>query len=273
MVFHKTITNERQLICHHCGYREKSPDICPKCGGHKIKYSGLASQKAEEELNKLFPNLKTKRLDSETVSSAQDIQKAISDLKEKKLDVILGTQIILNKDFGGADLIAVLSIDTILNLPEFRADERIYQIINQLKKYKKDNSAPFILQTFKPDQEIFSISLKSDFENLYNREIETRKALNYPPFSQLIKLIYKNQSPRLALEETQKMADRLVELTKNTKNCTILGPAAGFIPRLKGKYIYNIILKSNLDIKERNKILSVIPTKDWLIDIDPVSLI
>lgn len=272
MVFHKIITSEKQLICHHCGYREKSPNICPKCGGNKIKYSGIASQKAEEKIKELFPNLKIKRLDSETVLSASDIQSAIADFNNKKIDIILGTQIILNKNFKGADLIAVLSIDTILNLPEFRSDERIYQIINQLKKYKRDESTPFILQTFKPEQEIFSISLKSDFENLYNREIETRKTLNYPPFSQLIKLTHKNPNPIVAIREAQKITEQLTKLTE-TKNCKILGPASGFIPKLKGQYIYNIIIKSNLDIKERNKLLSIIPIKDWSIDIDPITLI
>ncbi|KKP98931.1 MAG: Primosomal protein N [Parcubacteria group bacterium GW2011_GWD2_38_12] len=272
IVFHKEIKGEKQLLCHHCGHREKSPDICPKCGGHKIRYSGIASQKAEEKIKELFPDLKIKRLDSETVLSTQDIQKAISDFKEKRVDIILGTQIILNKDFPKADIVAVLSIDTILNLPEFRTDERIYQIINQLKKYR-GNGGTFLLQTFKPESEIFPIALNSNFAKLYEREIEARKLFNYPPFFRLIKLTHRNSNPQLAFKESHKIAEKINVLSGNSENFKIIGPAAGFIPRIKNQYVYNIIIKSNLGIKDRNNILNIIPTKDWTIDIDPISLI
>lgn len=289
LVFHKEIKNENlQLICHHCNFSRKTPDICPQCGGFKIKYNGIASQKAEEIIATTFPNLKIKLLDSETVSSPKELTEIISNFKDKKIDVILGTQIILKKNFPKVDLVGILSIDTILNLPEFRINERIYQIIKQLKEYKKDNSTPFLLQTFKPDQEIFNLSLASDFNKMYDDDIEIRKAFNYPPFYQLIKITFKNPDPKIAFLETQKMTEALekqvlkfisnstnnnTEPTLSSKSCIVLGPVSGFMPKLRGQYIYNIVIKTNLDIKTRNLILSIIPTKDWSIDVDPVSLI
>lgn len=281
MVFHKEIKNiQQQLVCHYCNLFKKGPDICPKCGGLKIKYSGIGSQKVEEAVKNLFPNLKIKRLDSETMPSSKDVESALLDFKNKKIDILIGTQMMLNKIQLNADLVAVLSIDTILNLPEFRADERIFQIINQLKEFKKDANTPFILQTFKPDQEIFKISLTSDPDTLYKNEIDTRKALGYPPFMQLIKLTFKHPDPKIAFSEPKKIAEnierqfnQLNKLTNSNKSCIILGPSAGFIPRIKSKYIYNIIIKTDLDVKDRNHILSTIPTKDWSIDVDPISLI
>lgn len=285
LVFHKEIKNEhRQLMCHHCNFSRKAPDICPQCGGYKIKYSGIGSQKAEEFLRNSFPKLNIKRIDSDTVPTQADLKKIFTDFENKKIDVIIGTQSILKKTLPKADLIGILSIDTILNLPEFRVNERIYQIISRLKESKRDSSTPFFIQTFKPDQEIFGLSLSSNFKKIYEEEIEVREALNYPPFYQLIKVTLKHPDPKIAFSESQKMVGILEKqyskiisqankLTISDKNCIILGPTAGFMPRINGKYIYNIIIKTNLDVRERNLFLSIVPSKDWYIDIDPISLI
>lgn len=281
MVFHKEIKSaNQQLVCHYCNTFRKAPDVCPKCGGLKIKYSGIASQKAEESINNAFPDLKIKRIDAETILSSRDLKSALQDFQSGKINILLGTQMMLNKIPIKADLVAILSIDTILNLPEFRTDERMYQIVNQMKDFRRDDKTPVILQTFKPDQEIFKKSLRSDFESLYDGEIDTRRALGYPPFMQLIKLTHKHIDPKLAHSQSQKIAeliekqcDNIIKSTNNEKSCAMLGPNTGFIPRIKSKYIYNIILKTNFSIKERNQVLSIVPSKDWYIDVDPVSLI
>lgn len=280
MVFHKEIKNvQQQLVCHYCNLFKKGPDLCPKCGGLKIKYSGIGSQKAEEAIKNLFPNLNIKRIDSETIPTSKELESALLDFKNKKIDILIGTQMMLNKIQLDADLVAILSIDTILNLPEFRADERIFQIVNQVKEFKKAEKTPLILQTFKPDQEIFKTALASDMDALYENELDTRKALGYPPFTQLIKLTFKHIDPKTAFSTAQKIVENLErqfnQMYKSApdKKFSILGPSAGFIPRIKNKYIYNIVIKTNLDVKERNLILSIITTIDWNIDVDPVSLI
>lgn len=298
MVYH---LSPIQFVCHHCGHSEIPPVLCPNCLGTRIKFFGTGAQKVEMEFKKLFPAAKAARLDSdvaknsrltrsstpyEELNSQSTEQQIIENFKNKNIQVLIGTQMIFNKNIPQIPLVAMMLADTLIHLPDFRSNERNFQIISQLKKMAAEN---FLLQTYSPENEAVRFAIKNDYKSFYQNEIETRKELSYPPFSQLIKLAFAHKSPKKAEDEAKIMAEKfkqqiiansklLTGLNKKTDTInlqpiTILGPSPAFISKIRGKYIWQIILKSKIsDLKLRNKILKIV-TPDWTIDVDPLQII
>jgi len=277
MVYHareEFSSSNELLICHHCNFRAAPPLFCPKCKGHQIKYSGIGTQKVEQELKKKFPQAKIVRLDSDTMKTVKSKKKIYRDFKTGRIDILVATQIILaNQNLGEIDLTGAISIDTILHLPDFRSSERTFQLIYRLIKMSKH----FILQTYSRRNFAFQTSLKMDYQTFYEKEIKERKTLAYPPFSQLIKLTCFNRDVEKGEKETKQIADllnqRKKQLSLSDKDLVILGPAPAFIPRIRGQWKWNIILKIKKKYqKTKRELLKLIP-QNWLIDIDPENLL
>jgi primosomal protein N' (replication factor Y) len=306
MVYH---LSPIQFICHHCGHHELPPVLCPNCLGARIKYLGTGTQKVEIEFKKLFPKAKVDRLDSDIASAViptpacnvlparmtcvsvsggrsnagrqTGIQtnKIINDFNSKKIQVLIGTSIIFNKGLPRVPLVAMMIADTILHLPDFRSNERTFQMISQLKSLSQKE---FVLQTYSPENLAVRFAAENDYQSFYKKELTARKELSYPPFSQLIKLFYQHKNAKKASDEAKILAEKLkhqinlIEQNsklKTYKLTTILGPSPAFIPRVSGGHIWQIILKTKLaDLKLRNKILQIIPP-DWIIDVDPLQII
>jgi len=263
MVFHESLREtHKSLLCHYCNKQDIAPVICPNCKSAKIRYLGAGTQKVETEIKKLFPKINIIRLDS--------------DIKEKKEltiknTVLIGTQMILNKDIK-ANLTAVISMDTLLNLPDYHNSEKIFQIINKLKQMSKKE---FILQTYNPKNQTIQNSLANNLKSFYNTEIKTRKAFNYPPFSQIIKLSFQHKNPITAKNQAKILLEKLKQQKRNLKidNIEILGPIPSFVSKIKNQYKWNILIKSKIkDLKLRNQLLFIIPSI-WEIQIDPESLL
>lgn len=275
-----------QFLCHHCGHSEIPPVLCPSCLGTRIKYFGAGTQKTEAEFKKLFPEVKVARFDSDVIKSVEAGQKIIEDFNNKKIQALIGTQIIFNKGLSKAPLAAMMIADTFLYRPDFRSNEKTFQIISQLKSLSKRE---FILQTYSPENMAIQTAVKNGYEPFYKQEIKDRHELNYPPFSQLIKLTYQHKSAKKAEEEAKILTEKIkqqiavhkkqltaADKKSNSVNLhplTILGPSPAFISKSKGKYIWQIILKSKIaDLKLRNQILKIIPP-DWIVDVDPIQII
>jgi len=169
--------------------------------------------------------------------------------------------------------------DTLLYIPDFRSNEKTFQIINHLKNLAAKD---FILQTYSPENKAVQYAVKNDYKSFYTEEISARRELGYPPFSQLIKLAHQHKNAKKAEQEAKILTEKLkqqitnqIKTNKLTTNqlITILGPSPAFISKIKNKYAWQIILKSKIsDLKIRNKILSVIPP-NWIVDIDPLQII
>jgi primosomal protein N' (replication factor Y) len=268
-----------QFRCHHCGHSELPPILCPQCLGTRIKYFGTGTQKVETEFKKLFPNIPVARFDSDTTKIADAGKEIIEDFNNKKIQVLIGTQIIFNKITQKAPLVALMLADTLLYIPDFRSNEKTFQIINHLKNLAGKD---FILQTYSPENKAIQYAVKNDYKSFYQEEIATRHTLGYPPFSQLIKLSFQHKNAKKAEQEAKILTEKLkqqinnqIKTTKLTTNqlITILGPSPAFISKIKNKYIWQIILKSKIaDLKLRNQIFQIIPP-DWTIDIDPLQII
>ena len=283
MVYH---LSPIQFVCHHCGHSEIPPVLCPNCLGTRIKFFGTGTQKVEVEFKKLFPGAEAIRLDSDVAKDTKAEQEILKQFKNKTVQVIIGTQMIFNKDIAKVPLVAMMLADTLIHLPDFRSNERNFQIISQLRNLAGEK---LLLQTYSPENNAIQFAMKNDYKSFYSEEIETRKELSYPPFSQLIKLAFAHKSLKKAADEAKIMAEKLKQQiaannklltglskktdTINLQPITILGPSPAFISKVRGKYIWQIILKSKIsDLKLRNKILKIV-TPDWTIDVDPLQII
>jgi len=260
------------LICHHCGQKTVPPTLCPKCQSYRIKAFGSGSQRVEIEAQKLFKDAKILRLDSDIAKTAPEQQKIIEQFRAKKADILIGTQALFDADVK-ASLVAVISADTLMHLPDWQSNERLFQTIVSLKKmiadppFSKDELSEFLnksansplprftkvkniffLQTYNPQNKTLQLAAENNFKKFYEQEITARKLLKYPPFSQLIKLIFRHRDPRKAAQEAKILFAKLTQQLKMNNIykeviLDIIGPAPAFIPKEKQKYIWQIILK------------------------------
>ena len=255
-----------KLLCHHCGNEEKPPALCPNCKGYRIKYFGAGTQRVETEVKKLLPKIKIFRLDSDTTKTSVEQQRIIDKFNKLKSAILIGTQMLLEKNIKPVDLVGVVSIETILNLPDYRSSERVLKTLSQLRLISK---GVFLIQTYNPK----SVTIEKNWKKFYNEEIKVRKTLNYPPFSQIIKLSFEHKDLKKAEDETRILFEKLKQQIQSQLKIDLLGPVPAFIPKIAGKHRWNIIIKSKIkDLKKRNKLLIIVPST-WKIEVDPESLL
>ena len=268
------------LYCTRCKEKTNLIKQCPKCEGQRMNSFGYGSEEIQNETEKLFEgkNIKIVRLDSSTTQKGTNQNKIQTDFINGKIDILIGTQMVLkNWNMENISTFAILFPEIIFTQSEFRSKEKTIQFLkfisNQINKSQK-----IILQTNDIENKMFSY-LKSDLNDFYTQEIKSRKlpsGISYPPFSQLIKLIYKNNNQLLCRKEAEttyrdlKIAIEKNERLKNVFQITSPFPASNFIEY--GKYRQNMIIKSICsNIKDRNSLLEIIK-EDWIIDIDPYNI-
>ncbi|MFH1565430.1 MAG: primosomal protein N' [bacterium] len=270
--------NKTSLICHHCGFSKTISLECPDCKSAAFKYFGCGTQKIEFELTKRFGAVKILRMDRDTTQNRETHQKFYEQFKNKEFDILVGTQMITKGwDLPNVGLVGVVSADTTLNLPDFRSSERTFQLITQVagRTGRGVEAGEVVLQTYSPDNFAIKAAANHDFDSFYKEEIANRKNLNYPPFTRLVKLFFRNQDKN----KTQQTADSLLEKLKNKakeidRDLTIefIGPFPAFISKVRDNFIYQIIIKIK-DLKINvNDLLDEIPS-NWIVDIDPESLL
>ena len=226
------------LICHHCGYTKTLPTACPKCKGYNIKYFGGGTEKVELEIKKLFPKAKISRLDIDQVSTKKEYTKIYNDFTKNRVDILIGTQMINETwDFSKAGILGIISADINLNLPDFRAGERTFQLLSRL--IRQTSKSQVIIQTYNPDHPAIKSAVQDDYRSFYNQEVKARKELSYPPLSQMINLIYLDENQDKAKKEAQDLArilKRRVKQLKMDKQIIIFGPTPAFVYRIRNRY-------------------------------------
>jgi len=274
MIYHEDKPSKK-LVCHHCGKDDIAPVLCPNCKSIKIKYFGAGTQKLEKEAKNLFPNKKIFRLDSDISEKPNEQQKIIKEFNASNDTILIGSQMILNKNLR-TNLVGIISLDTILGLPDFKSSERVFQTINRLRGMTDEL---FLLQTYHPENLAIKSAIENDFNKFYNEEIKIRKTFSYPPFSQIIKLTYSHKDPIRAKNEPiilkAKLEQQINSVFRNEdakSKINLLGPVPAFIPKEKGLYKWNIVIKSKLSIEERNKLLIIVPPA-WEAEVDPDNLL
>lgn len=266
------------LICHRCGGKLAPPSMCPDCGGSRIKHLGGGTQHVENEVKRIAPHLKTIRLDIDSAPSVKIQAEILKDFQKGKYNILIGTKLAFKEYlFPRLDVSAVVMYDTLLNLPAYRSSESVYEVIWRLKQLTRGK---VLVQTYNPEIPLFSYIKDDSFEPFFKSELEKRKALRYPPFSQLIKLTYGHQDEQKAEEEAKILKQKLETQSKSLgiPPELLLGPAPAFVPRVRGRYIWYVLIKwprKNGKIKDlslRNRLLNIVP-KEWDIDVDPIDIV
>lgn len=240
LTYHKSTNN---LRCHYCGYAIKKDINCPKCHEDALNYLGLGTQKVEEELLKIFPNAKVIRMDQDTTSKKGSFQNIIDDFEKGKYDILLGTQMISKGlDFKNVTLVGIINADTSLNIPDFRSNEKTFQLLYQTsgRSGRDKKKGEVIIQTFNPDNEVLQYVKDNDYMNFFKYEMNIRHKLMYPPYTYiaLIKVISKNYED--ASNEANKIKKLLVTKLKKSN---IYGPTPASIFRVNNLYHFNITIK------------------------------
>lgn len=240
LVYHK---NGNKLNCHYCNYTTYRPNKCPSCGSSSINSMGMGTEKLEEEVNKTFESSRTVRMDIDTTKRKGSHERIITDFKNKKYNILIGTQMISKGlDFEDVTLVGVINGDATLNIPDFRSGERTYSMLNQVagRSGRSKLNGKVIIQCFNTDHYSIIYASHHDYLSFYNEEMSIRKKLKYPPYCNLCLIKMSSTNFELLNIEANKVKNHLIN---NTKNVTILGPSLSSIPKIYNKYYIQIILK------------------------------
>jgi len=265
--------------CLYCNYKSSIFPKCSKCQGMNFKNVGIGTQKVEAEIKKLFPFAKTARVDSETMKKANAHEKLFEKFSKNKISILIGTQMIAKGwNLQNVGLVGIIDADSLLNMPDFRTNEKAFQnllqVIGKTARPKNNARGTAIIQTCDPENFIIKTAAEMDFEKFYKKEIKERKVLNYPPFSQLIKIVFQNKNKEKIDKETRRIFRELSQKMKNKKTVQIIAPHSPLVPKVRGKFKRQIIIKikSKKIPIELKKVLKKL-NAGWIIDVDPINII
>jgi primosomal protein N' (replication factor Y) (superfamily II helicase) len=236
----------QRLECHYCGYRRGVPSHCPKCSSEHLFYLGAGSQQGEERLQELFPGARIGRMDRDTVRTRGDMERLLQRLHSGEINLLVGTQMIAKgHDIHGVTLVGVVGADFALGLPDFRAAERVFQLLTQVsgRAGRGDKPGRVLVQTYQPDHYVNKFAREHDFTGFSAREMYFRRAMRYPPLAALANVLVQSDQ----LEEVLSISTQLGRwLASNRPEAVrVLGPAPAPIARIKRVYRYHLLLKSD----------------------------
>lgn len=269
MVLHADI---HKLVCHVCGIREDIPKTCPDCGRTGVIHKGIGTKSIAEAVTKLFPNANIARFDGDSAAH-ETLDKMYQDIYSGKVDIIVGTQVVAKGlDLPSLAVVGVVQADGGLILPDFAAEERVFQLLLQVmgRVGRDEKLSKIVVQTYQPESEAIQSALKRDYDEFYRYTIAKRKRDGFPPFTYLLKLtcVYKTESGAV------KAARDLMKVLKKTAPQTvrILGPSPAFYERAHGTYRWQILVKSS-QRAELLKLIELVPDARWQVELDPISLL
>lgn len=248
---------EKKLKCHYCSYEENLVTICPECHSDKIRYFGTGTQKLEQEINKQFPNASTIRMDIDTVTKKNSHEEILNKFKNENIDILIGTQMVVKgHHFPNVTLVGVIAADSSLNIDDYRANERTFQILTQVAGRAGRENLPgkVIIQTYNPDNFSIICAQKQNYEMFYETEIALRKQLKYPPFCDIILISFNGLNEYNIKNISNEMYKKLLEKL-NQEEFKIFRPMPSPIDKIQNRYRWRIIIKGNMTV-EANEILN-----------------
>ena len=245
--------NENKLKCHYCGYETKAITVCPDCGSKNIRYFGTGTQKLEAEINKLFPQASTIRMDVDTVSKKNSHEEILRKFRNEGIDILIGTQMVVKgHHFPKVTLVGVIAADSSLNIDDYRASEKTFQILTQVagRAGREKEKGNVIVQTYNPDNFSIQYAKSQDYKKFYNTEIQIRKQLRYPPFCDIILIGISGKN----VSEVEKISNKIykyIDMQKAKQNLDIhiFKPVPSPIDKIKNKIRWRIIIKCKLNEK------------------------
>jgi len=239
LIYHK---KENHLRCHYCGFTTRVPEKCPSCNDTSLKMKGFGTEKVEEELQLMLPGIHIERMDLDTTRSKTAYQKIISDFEEKKIDVLVGTQMVTKGlDFDNVSLVGILNADNMISYPDFRAFERSYQLIAQVsgRAGRRNKRGKVVIQTYNPEHIVIQYVMNNDYEAMYSSQILERRNFKYPPFYRIVKLTLQHKND----ETLNKAANELAVILRQSFGKRVLGPEFPTVSRVRNYFLKNILLK------------------------------
>jgi primosomal protein N' (replication factor Y) len=264
-----------KLLCHQCNYQMPVPQTCPRCLRRSIKFLGVGTQKLEEEARQGFPRARLLRWDSDATRGKHSHDEILSNFRRHQADILIGTQMVAKGlDLPLVTLVGVVSADVALNLPDFRAGERTFQLLSQVagRAGRGTLGGRVIIQTYSPEHYAIEAASRHDYASFYEREIDYRRQLRNPPFSQLACLVYSHTNDARCQRQAEEMKLMLTQEidSQGIAGIELIGPAPAFIHRLRGRFRWQLILRGS----DLSQFLSGIDLpQGWTVDIDPLGLV
>ena len=275
-----------KVVCHYCGHRQEALTRCPDCGSRYIRYFGSGTEKVEETISQMFPDAVSERLDLDSVKKKGELERKLKAFKSGKTDILIGTQLIAKGlDFKNVGLVGIISADVALNIPDFRSPERTFQLITQAagRAGRGEEPGKVIIQTYSPEHYAVTFAAAQDYEGFYGTEIQLRKYMSYPPYSDLIQIVFTSDEQQAALAGAEDWYGRLMNAMKPEDRSSVFAPQEAYMSKIKDVYRYSMLIKclkgkrreySNIieylkeeDRRKRNKKYTAV------VDINPYSFV
>ncbi len=262
LTFHRA---RRALVCHQCGYTRQMPKTCPSCGSKQIRQLGMGTERLEDFVKECFPQARVMRWDAESTREKGAHELILSHFSAHRADILIGTQMLAKGlDFPKVTLVGIILAELGLNFPDFRAGERVFQLLTQVagRAGRSPLGGQVIMQSYQPENPIIQLAAQHDFDGFYRQELAYRRELNYPPFSRLTRLIVQERNQTLAQSKAEELAIELEEKTAwmGLKRTTLIGPSPCYYEKMAGKFRWQIIVRG----PSPNVILEDVPLREWL---------
>ena len=262
------------LLCHRCGYDRQVPGNCPQCGGKRVRHYGMGTQRVESEVQALLPGVRVLRWDADTTRQKGAHEVILNHFANQHADILVGTQMLAKGlDLPLVTLVGVVLADVGLNLPDYQAGERTFQVLTQVagRAGRSPLGGQVVLQTFQPDHYVIQAAARHDYADFYEKELGYRRKLAYPPFSRLVRLEYRDTDASKAEQAARQMTSQLQAWIQNQgrRATELSGPTPCFFARVGGSYRWQILLRGPDPIS----LLRGRNLGDWRIEVDPVSLL
>lgn len=283
MTYHQEVG---RLVCHYCGAESAVPDSCSQCGGIYIYYVGVGTEQLEQIVRTMFPKVRVARVDRDAARRRGALRRILLQFASGELDVLVGTQLLAKgHDFPNVTLVGVIGADLGLSFPDFRAAERTFQLLTQVAGRAGRGTAPghVVIQTFYPDHYALQYARGQDYRGFYEREIEFRRLLGYPPFRRLIQILVSerdaDKGARIAAKVAAAVRAHCGRLGGGSR-LQVLGPAPAPLEKLRGLYRFQILIKGPAEMRASQILHEPFeqlarqraPVKKIHVDVDPVSL-
>jgi primosomal protein N' (replication factor Y) len=271
---------DRRMLCHYCNTAQRTPSRCPQCDSEYLQFIGTGAEKAEDELHQEFPEARIARMDRDTVSGKRHFESILQGFRDGDYDVLVGTQMIAKgHDIPNVTLVGIVSADIGLGMPDFRAAERTFQLLTQAagRAGRGDLAGTVLIQTVNPEHYAVRFAAAQDYQLFYEKEIQFRRLMRYPPYSALANVLVRSERQEQALAMSAELGQLLDPPPEGLK---VLGPAEAPVPRLRNEFRYQLLLKA-ASRKRLNEVLQTLQRhgvdRKWnatalVIDVDPMTL-
>jgi primosomal protein N' (replication factor Y) len=278
LVYHR---ERNAALCHYCNLAVAAPASCPDCGFAGIKYFGAGTERIEDEVRRLFPEARIARMDSDVMRRRGEFRRILTAFRQGDLDLLIGTQMIAKGlDFPNVTLVGVINADVSLNLPDFRSAERTFQLVAQVagRTGRGPKGGSVIVQTFNPDHFSITCAAAHDYRGFVERELVSRRELDYPPFGRLVRILVTGADPKKVLDRAEAIGRVLTEHLATAQG-SVLGPAAAPVAELKGRHRWHLILKARSPqvvadlLRVAEDLLASTGGVQTAVDVDPLSML